>query len=332
MRCLLSIDAGGTKCQTVAVNEDGDLVGWGRSGFPDAVESANVHGGSGRSIESIAGAITQALHGVECDELHVVGGYRQRSLDALIATRYEGGVTYHPCHEWEGILDLVELDHGVIASAGTGAFVHVTGKDQSHIHLDSLGPILGDWGSAYHVGMLAVQAVAKYDWHPRHQTSLKEAVYRGLGIEETSGRGTSLIFVFERVKDRAQIADLARIVNDEARRGDEVAVAILREAAASLAQTVYDAYDGLNLNGAGYSLVGTGGVIERSDIYWECLCNLVREFAPDLVTVRTDLPHVVGTALSALHTIANGDLDAARARLICGAREVFSNNSGGDCK
>lgn len=327
MRCLLSIDAGGTKCQTIAVREDGALVGWGRSGFPDAVESANVHGGSGRTIESIGGAITQALRDVECDELHIVGGYRERSLDALIATRYQGGITYHPCHEWEGILDLVGLDYGVIASAGTGAFVHVTGKDQSHFHLDSLGPILGDWGSAYHIGMLAVQAVAKYDWHPRHRTSLKDAVYRGLGIEETTGRGTSLIFIFERVKDRAQIADLARIVNDEARRGDAVADAVLKEAASSLAQTVYDAYDGLQLNGCDYTLVGTGGVIERSDIYRQYLCQTVREFAPDLKLARTDLPHVVGTALSALYSIANGDLDAARDRLIREAREVFSSDS-----
>ncbi len=324
MRCLLSVDAGGTKCQTVAVGEDGSLIGWGRCGFADGIDRESVHGGSGRSVESVLGAIQAAMEGVECSELHVAGYYRHHTLDDLISSRHKGGVHYHPCHEWEGILDIVGLDSGIIASSGTGSFVHVTNQDGSHHHFDSLGPVLGDWGSAYHIGMLAVQAAAKSDWHPRHRTSLKEAVYGALDVAETRERGASLIFIFERTKDRAQIADLARLVNDEACKGDAVACGILDRAAASLAETASDAYDGLHLKDRGYTLVGTGGVIEHSDIFWNRLCEHVRGFAPDIALARTDLPHVVGTAICTLHAIANGDLAAAKDRLIRSAKEVFS--------
>jgi len=344
MRCLLAVDSGGTKCQTIAVKEDGSLVGWGRGGFPDSTDCAHVHHGSGRSAESVNSAIMQALRGVECSELHVVG-YHRWALDAVLGSGFQGEVVHHPVPEHDGILQLVGLEFGLIASAGTGAFVHVVAQDGSHLHLDSLGPILGDHGSAYHIGMLAVQAAAKCDWHPRHETSLKEVVHEALSLTADRGRGTSLIGVFDRVKDRAAIADLARLVDEEARgsehherpehpelvegrsgRGDAVANAILDEAASSLAQTVYDAYDSLQMSGLDYCLVGTGGVIESSDIYWGHLCEHVREFAPDLRFARTDLPHVVGTALSALHNIANGDLDGARERLISSAREVFRSN------
>lgn len=325
MRCLLAVDSGGTKCQTIAVKEDGSLLGWGRGGFPDSTDCAHVHHGSGRSAESVNSAIIQALRGVECSELHVVG-YHRWALDAVLASGFQGEVVHHPVPEHDGILQLVGLEFGLIVSAGTGAFVHVVAQDGSHLHLDSLGPILGDHGSAYHIGMLAVQAAAKCDWHPRHETSLKEVVHEALGLTADRGRGTSLIGVFDRVKDRAAIADLARLVDEEARRRDAVANAILDEAASSLAQTVYDAYDSLQMSGLDCCLVGTGGVIESSDIYWGHLCEHVREFAPDLRFARTDLPHVVGTALSALHNIANGDLDGARERLISSAREVFRSN------
>jgi N-acetylglucosamine kinase-like BadF-type ATPase len=329
MRCLLSIDAGGTKCQTVAVKEDGTLVGWGRCGFLESVEAQDIEAGSGRSIESVTKAIRQALRDVNCTELHVTGYYRPQYMDGLFASDCNAQVIFHPLHESDGILQLAGVDFGIIASAGTGAFVHVVGKDGNHLHLDSLGPVLGDYGSAYHIGVLAVQAAAKCDWHPRHHTSLKRAVHQALRVEEKSDRGASLIWIFERVKDRAAIADLARIVNEEAENGDRVARAILEEAASALAETVYDAYDSQHLNGCGYSLVGTGGVIERSDIYWQGLCRRVAEFAPDLTLTRADLPHVVGTALAQLQVIANGDLEAAKGRLITCAREVFRTKTAG---
>lgn len=326
MRCLLSIDAGGTKCQTVAVSENGELLGWGRSGFHDALDREHVHGGSGRSIESIKDAIVQAVQGVDCTELHIAGGYRDKYLDAVVQTRHTGDIQYHTCHEWDGILEIVGLESGIIASSGTGAFVHLTGNDGSHCHFDSLGPVLGDWGSAYHIGMLAVQAAAKNDWHPRHNTSLKKRVYEALHLEEKGHRGTSLIFIFERTKDRAAIADLARIVNEEAGKGDAVANKILEEAASGLAETVFDVYDGFKLKDSGCSLVGTGGVIEGCDLFWRHFCDRAAAFAPDLPMLKTDLPHVVGTALFAMPAFANGNCQAARKRLIDSAREVFSSN------
>ncbi len=344
MRCLLSVDTGGTKCQTIAVREDGTVVGLGRCGFsgngncaqgdgeamPDPHVQAGAPaptGGTGRTMQSVSSAIRQALQGVDCSELHVVSYYRYHLLDKMLGSVCSAEVVHHPVHEHQGVLELAGLKYGVIVSSGTGAFVHVVGKDGGHLHLDSLGPILGDYGSAYHIGALAVQAAARSDWHPRHKTSLRPAVHRSLGIEETRDKGVSLVGVFDRIKDRAAIADLARVVDEEAMAGDTVALRVLDEAARSLAETVYDAYDALSLRDQDYTLVGTGGVIEGSDIYWDFLCRRVREFAPDLKLTRTDLPHVVGVALCVLPEIADGNACAARARLMSSAREIFRSNA-----
>lgn len=322
MRCLLAVDSGGTKCEAIAVGADGSVLGQGRGGYSGQGSGRAARGGSGRTIESVHGAIRQALRGVPFGELHIAGYHRHASLDEILGTRLPGQVVFHPVHEHDGALALAGLDYGIVASAGTGAFVHVVTKEGQHGHLDSLGPILADYGSAYHIGLMAFQAAAKHDWHPRHKTSLKDIVYRTLGVSETSSHGTSLIGVFEAQTDRAVMASLSRAVDTEARKGDAVALSILDKAAFELAETVFDAYDGMHLQGGGYSLVGTGSVIQKSPIYRERLAGHVRKFAADLTLIWTDLPHVVGTALSLLHKIANGDLEAAKARLVQDAREL----------
>lgn len=321
MRVLLAVDSGGTKCQAIAVGEDGSLLGCGHSGYSGPSSAKSNFGGSGRSQESATSAIRQALRGVRFSELHMVGYHRHWSLDGIFDSRLPGQVLFHPAGEHEGVLELAGLKWGVIASAGTGAFVHVITEDGRELHLDGLGPILGDCGSAYQIGMLAVQAAAKCDWHPRHKTSLKGVVHQALQRTEDRGHGASLIGVFEHHSDRAVIASLAKLVDAEAERGDAIARAIIEQAAGGLAETVFDAYDRMELRGHACGLAGTGSVIEKSAIYRERFSQHLGEIAPDLSIVWTELPHVVGTALSALDKIVKGDLAAAREKLMQEAKE-----------
>ncbi len=142
--------------------------------------------------------------------------------------------------------------------------------------------------------------------------------------------GGSLIGTLEGHHDRAIIAHLARLVDAEARSGDGIARRIMETAASELSQSVFDACDSLGMLDQNYCLVGTGGVIERSDIYWEHLCRCGRDFAPNMRTVRTDLPHVVGTVLFVLGKLSIGDACAAKERLLDRARAMFGPLCGGN--
>ena len=123
-------------------------------------------------------------------------------------------------------------------------------------------------------------------------------------------------------RDRSEIASLARIVNEEASAGDRVAGEILCTAAAELAATAYDVVDNLGMTQEEYPLVGTGSIAVKSSIYWDHFCMLVREFAPNLQAVKSDLPAAVGVVLSALQRMPDVDLPAVTQRLTESARAM----------
>ena len=189
MRCLLAVDTGGTKCEAIAVGEDGDLLGWGHRGYPNPASGKNARGGSGRSSESINSAIGQALAGSSSREMHIASYHHQWSLDDVLADRLPVEVIYHPIREHDGVLGARPgLKSGIIASAGTGSLRARDCQDGREMHLDGLGRFSATTWSAYHIGALAVQAAAKCDWHPRHKTSLKEVVHQALGLTQNGGR------------------------------------------------------------------------------------------------------------------------------------------------
>ncbi len=106
-----------------------------------------------------------------------------------------------------------------------------------------------------------------------------------------------------------------QVVDSEARKGDAIATAILRQAAGDIAETVRDAVDVLAIGQEDYLLIGTGSVATRSDLYWEHLCAQVAEFAPRLTPWRSDLPAVLGVALIALNKLAAVDMPTLRENL-----------------
>ena len=315
MRCVLAIDSGGTKCHVILVRDDGQLLGWGRSG-PGQGQGESVSYGRGRSHRVMLYTIKEALGSTDYEELHI-GAVGQFPPEFLIKNRRPTRLQVHQITEPMAAFRLVGQTYGVCALAGPGAFVHGRTRDGRFRHLDGLGPLLGDHGGGYDIGLRAIQAVAKSGWHPRHRVTFANEVFDACGGHRNDPYGQSLIAYMAVLHDRSEIAQFARLVVKAAANGDEVAQNILRDAATSLAATVYDLVDQLQMAGEEYSLVGTGGVITGSDLYWEHLCSEVKTFAPRFQPLRSDLPAVVGVALATLGRMAEVDFEAARGRL-CG--------------
>lgn len=298
MRAVLAIDSGGTKCNAVLVRDDGEVLGLGLCDVSDQC-AGRGWGGSGRSLESVLHASRQALGGTHWDELHVAN----LNHAGISFAEYADAIAHHSVSEQGAAFALAGERHGIVVLAGTGAFVHGEAVDGRQCHLDSLGPLLGDHGSGYHIGYLGIRAAAKALWHPRHHTSLSGVLRRACGADEGDVSGYSLIPFSRRDPDRAEVAALAKLVDAEANAGDRISIGILHEAAEAIAETVRDVVDNLGMAGSDHPMVGTGSVATNCRIYWQHLSERVAQFAPRLRPVRMHRPQVLGIALEVLREL-----------------------------
>jgi N-acetylglucosamine kinase-like BadF-type ATPase len=283
---LLAIDSGGTKCDALLVHPDGLIAGRGICCRP---------GLSGRSETALVEAVTQALDGARLrrPRLHVAS-FGCALPAALLNQRRITILSAHVTTEYDAALRLANQTHGIVALAGTGAFVHARLPDGRQLHLDGLGPLLGDYGAGFFIGREALRAVARSEWNPRHHTSLRASVLAACGAKKIA----DLIPLNWTVQDRSEIARLAPLVDAAARQGDRIAGRILQTAAESLAETLRDVVENLRLARRSLPLIGAGSVMTRSDLYWKHFRAAVRAFAPALKPCRLQFPLVAGVALS----------------------------------
>ncbi len=322
MRCVLAVDSGGSKCDALLTAMDGTVLGWGHVSGHTPGSTRNFTG-SGRAIATVSRAIRQAVGSQECEELLVggIGGYFSFSLWEELKVR---DFRLHRVWEMEPVFALADAAYGVAALAGTGAMVYARTEDGRMGSYDGLGPLLGDYGGGYMIGLLALKAVARAGWHPRHTTLLSELVPPALGFDtERYHVRQHLVDLMLSNPDRAVVAGVARTVDEAARAGDAVACDILRQAADALAETVFDLTARMEITDAAYPFLGMGSVASHSDVYWARVCERVLDFAPAFTPRRFELPPVVGMALCVLRQYAGDDLPAVRETLLRTAHETI---------
>jgi len=299
---VLAVDSGGTKTDALLVASDGTVVGWGRCDVHHPKSGRSI-GGSGRSSETVTTAVSMAFGNLQIDELHAKGLPYGLHIPAK-------KVTHYAVDEHQGAMAIADTSYGALTQSGTGSFVRVATKDGRSIWLDGLGPQLGDHGSAYQIGLMAIRAAGRANWNPRRATSLEKAV---LSACVKGGSREDLVEYMLKHHDRAVIAALARQVDVEARAGDPIAVAILTEAAADLADTLKDAMESLTVTDSDFPLVGAGSVIAGSDVYWNAL---LRAAGPQFRPYRVNLPPVIGEALVVLGRVHGQPMADVRTRLL----------------
>jgi len=322
MNGLLGIDTGGTKCETLLVQDSGEVMGWGRSDGNDPGSRLSAKGGIGRSPETVSRALVQALGNHRFNDLQVMS-IRNFRKTWVIPSTVADTIRWHTTSEWKAALALAGVDYGIVALAGTGAVVYAQTRQGRRRYFDGLGPVLGDCGGGYQIGLQGLRAAAKASLHPRHQTSLADAINHTF-LGKNGGLVNDDLVDFMAYRDRATIAAAARSVDAEARAGDPVASRILQAQAGELAETVRDAVDQFHMRDDEYTLVATGGVLLSSAIYRDAFFRAVHRFAPNLTPYCSDLPPVAGLIMVMLNKI-HGSNAAEPARIFLqSARNYFA--------
>lgn len=282
-RVIVGVDGGGTKTLALASEIDGRWEWRGASGpsNPYAV-------GFEAACTEIAAAIEQASDGHEMLALclGLSGAGRPEDVEQFTgwARNRFPGVALKVVNDAEILLAAGATTGPAIALiCGTGSIVFGRTANGQLIRAGGWGYLFGDEGSGFAIGASALRVVMQAFDKRGAPTLLTELILAQRGVESPPGLVPSL---YGAESPRAEIAALAELVEQAARRGDALSLSILNEAAFELAESVRAVYR--SLGNVPVPLILSGGVILRGKI----LASAFRRACDTLGLVFTEMIEV----------------------------------------
>jgi N-acetylglucosamine kinase-like BadF-type ATPase len=296
---VLGIDVGGTKTVCLFASEDGTVVAEAREA------GANLQGVGELALEKVLHSVMEAalagqgvmpsaiclgIAGVDrAEDQRVVRGimdrigYKATILivnDALIALQ-------------AGIGDA----SGIVIVSGTGSIAYGRNDRGEAARAGGWGYVLGDEGSGYWIGRLALRAVVRHADGRGRDTSLTPRLLGHFGL----GGARELIHkVYHEALAPSDIGALARYVQQARDDGDLVAAGILDHAAEELVTAAAAVMRRLEMEDENFSFVLAGGMFHA--LPW--LCNQLKFLLPSLAahsrTIRLDKDPALGAVQLAL--------------------------------
>jgi N-acetylglucosamine kinase-like BadF-type ATPase len=302
---VLGIDVGGTKTVCLLADEHERVIAEGReegANLQEAGELAlekvlhSVMEGTLAGTTLVPSAICLGIAGVDraSDEAVVRGimrriGYKARILvvnDALIAL--QAGVADGP---------------GIVIVSGTGSIAYGRNSDGEASRAGGWGYVLGDEGSGYWIGRLALRAVVRHADGRGRVTSLTPRLLNHFGVQEAS---ELINRVYHEELSARAIAMLARYVQHARDEGDTVATAILSQAADELMTAATAVMTRLDLTHKKFVFVLAGGLFRA--VPWLCdqMQLLLSALAPQSRVMRLDVEPALGAVRLAIAETRGG--------------------------
>lgn len=264
---VLGIDVGGTKTICILADDDERVIAEGRE------DGANLQGAGELALEKVLHSVMEktlegtgivpsviclGIAGVDraADEAVVRSimsriGYKARILvvnDALIALQ-------------AGIRDAA----GIVVVSGTGSIAYGRNDRGEAARAGGWGYVLGDEGSGYWIGRLALRAVVRHADGRGRVTSLTPRLLGHFGVE----RANELIHkVYHDELSPRSIAAAAKYVQHARDEGDVVAIGILNRAADELMTAATAVMSCLELADRPFTFVLAGGMFHA--VPWLC--------------------------------------------------------------
>lgn len=312
MRFVVGVDGGGTKTAAAVVGDDLREVGAAVAG-PSNYRSVGMEAAS----QSIHDAVTQALRvaGVTLDQVAAmclcISGF-DTELDLPVPQRATHLLGFTGAAIFEN--DVVGAwaavtggDPGVVAIAGTGATALGMNARGEFWRVDGWDYILGDAGGGYRIGLDGIQAAMRMLDGRQTPTALLGKLASCFGVDDALG--------MRRLADsdalgKLAIAGFARHVSDAADDGDEVAQAILAQAARDIALDIETVLTRLDMRAESFPIGAVGSVFNAAQWVLTPLRARIAVVAPHATFASPRYPPAVGAAIVAQRRLASGDLSS----------------------
>lgn len=299
----LGIDGGGTQVRAVLVDGMGHERGRGQAGSANPAAS-----GHASALANIRRAVTQAAQQAGVDLpvaaacCGLAGVDRPAERAALLPLLHDLAAQVYLMNDAELALAALPGRCGVCLIAGTGSIALGRDRDGHTARAGGWGHILGDEGSGYDIGRRALQAVARAADGRGPPTHLQTALLHAWDLENPQ----ELISRIYPEASKGVVADVARLVFEQAAAGDPVARGIIATAAGELTTAVLTVAARLSFVGV-MPLALTGGVLRNQPGLCTAVLRRVRRRRPvGPVIVVADAAQAAAQALAAEATLAQG--------------------------
>lgn len=308
MEFYVGIDGGGTKTAAAIFNAQGKLVGSGEGGPSTygVTPAVTFEQSIATAIASAVAAAEQAS-GLAPDRFSAAFlglGNVVSELDRSEVRKIAARLIPAP-------VERIGVDHdcrvalagglsgrpGLVLIAGTGTSSFGMTADGRSWRSGGWGPLIDDEGSGYWLGLQAIRAaVLAYDGRGP-ESLLLEMIREAFRLRDINDLMNRLYAVGI---SRTEIAALAPRVFEAANQGDGVALALIRQGCAAMADAVLAVARRLDLDQHPVELAVVGGLVEAGETLFAPLVEAVRARLPQCDTHLAELSPVAGAGLLAL--------------------------------
>ena len=238
MQLFAGYDSGGSKTACVLTNERGTMLGTGFVG-----PSNYLYCGKGRAFASMVASTEGAFR-----QAGLPLGSLKAAYVGSAAIRLHNGASHLPffrsCIEAETVLcesDIVPIWYGavrekpaVVTIAGTGSITYVCQKER-FIRVSGWGPLLGDEGSGYDLGRMAlITAIRMVDGREPEDCAFVRVLFDFFEANEPR----DLVLSLNQGDTRSKVATAARPVFLLYEQGNQTACRLLHRSAKEIALAV----------------------------------------------------------------------------------------------
>ena len=275
---VLGIDAGASKTECLLSDGEGRILAKARG------PGANFQLFAEDEVEFVLAELTSKVlagHARRADLLCIGMAGADRERDRVELQRILARIGCATAHlvTNDALIALVAGSgerYGVVLIVGTGATAYGVNRKGGFARASGWGPLLGDEGSAYWMGLQCLRAVVRAQDGRARMTLLESPVLEQLGVSNVD----ALVHRVYQSFARNEIAGLAPLVQRAADLGDDAAQAIIDEAVRELLRAAESVIGRLELAGERFALVLSGGLWKAVPVLRQDLAKLIPKIAP----------------------------------------------------
>ncbi|HXV63498.1 MAG TPA: BadF/BadG/BcrA/BcrD ATPase family protein [Vicinamibacteria bacterium] len=275
---VLGIDAGATKTECWFADDEGALLNRARGPGVNfqLIEEDEIEFTLDALIRQTVGARPLP---VDCVCVGMAGAGRERDFTAMrtIFDRLRLAREVVVTHDARiALVAGAGKALGLVLIVGTGAAAYGVNARGATARAGGWGPLLGDEGSAYWMGVSTLRAVMRaYDGRAQ-PTLLEDLVLSQLGLSHVE----AIVHRVYREMRRDEIAALAPLVQRAADLGDAGAQSIVDQAVHEFVRAAESVIGKLDLAGENFRLVLSGGLWKAVPVLQQDFEKLIKKVAP----------------------------------------------------